>query len=53
MKEKKKWLITIELQEDHEFGKSQEEWVLFEPVEVGTIFKGGKVISCNQLKRID
>ena len=53
MKEKKKYLVTIELQEDHEFGKMQEEWIIFEPLEIGTIFRGGKVISCNQLKRTD
>jgi len=50
---KKKWLVTIEIQEDHEFAKRTEDYVLLDPVDVGSIFKGGKVISCHELKRIE
>ena len=53
MKEKKKWLVTIEIQEDHEYTKHYEDIVVFDSVEIGATFRGGKVISCNQLKRID
>ena len=52
MRSKKKWLVTIEIQEDHEFAKRTEEYILLEPIEIGHMFKGGKVISCNELKRI-
>lgn len=53
MRSKKKWLVTIEIQEDHEFAKRTEEYILLEPIEIGHMFNGGKVISCNELKRID
>lgn len=50
---KKKWLVTIEIQEDHEFVKRYEDFVLLDPIEVGVTFRGGRVISCHELKRID
>lgn len=53
MKEKKKYVITIEIQEEHEFSKTYEEIILFEPVEIGIRFRGGKVIGCHELKRVD
>lgn len=53
MTNKKKWIVTIEIQEDHEFTKRIEEYILLDPVEVGHTFKGGKVISCNELKRVN
>ena len=52
MKNKIKWLVTIEIQEEHEYAKHTEDFILLDPVEVGTLFRGGKVISCNELKRI-
>lgn len=41
------FLVTVQFTD----GTTQ-DYILLEPVEIGTTYKGGKVISCNQLKRV-
>lgn len=41
-----KFLITVQNKDG-----TTEDYILFEPIAVGLSYKGGKVISCHQLKK--
>lgn len=43
-----KYMVTVKFTD----GTTQ-DFIVYEPVEVGTSYKGGKVTSCHNLKRID
>jgi len=45
-----KTVLTFLLTVEYEDG-SQQEFVVYEPYEIGLRFKGGKIVSCHQLKR--